>query len=56
MEKNKDKSSKAPKGYGPGTSNHGASGQVGNQCPSKSGKGIIGAVKGDPLSMNIRRK
>ena len=43
----KNQGSKAPKGHGPGTSNHGASGQVGNQCPSGAGKGNIGTVKGD---------
>ncbi len=52
----KNQGSKAPKGHGPGTSNHGASGQVGNQCPSGAGKGNIGTVKGDPLSVKIRTK
>lgn len=47
--------SKAPKGHGPGSTNHGAKGNVGNVCPSGAGKGIIGTVKGDPLKQKVRR-
>jgi hypothetical protein len=44
--------SSAPKGHGPGKQiNPGA-----NVCPPGAGKGKIGTVKGDPLSINIRRK
>ena len=44
--------SNAPKGHGPGK-------QVmpgANVCPPGAGKGKIGTVKGDPLSVKIRRK
>tara|TARA_R100000008_G_C3452197_1_gene99915 strand:- start:348 stop:509 length:162 start_codon:yes stop_codon:yes gene_type:complete len=44
--------SNAPKGHGPGNQvKPGA-----NVCPSGAGKGKIGTVKGDPLSIKIRRK
>ena len=46
-----NKGSKAPKGNGPAApSKPGA-----NVCPSTSGVGIIGVVKGDPLKTPIRR-
>ena len=49
------KSSKSPKGNGPGSGNHGVKGQVGNQCPAGSGTGNIGTVvTKNPLTLNIR--
>jgi hypothetical protein len=48
----KKQGSKAPKGHGPGNQiTPGA-----NVCPKSAGKGIIGTVKGDPLSVKIRTK
>jgi len=48
----KEKGSKAPKGHGPGNQSMPGA----NVCPKSAGKGIIGTVKGDPLSVKIRTK
>tara|TARA_A100001391_G_scaffold185554_1_gene154199 strand:- start:820 stop:972 length:153 start_codon:yes stop_codon:yes gene_type:complete len=48
----KQTGSNNPKGHGPGNpSMPGA-----NVAPKSAGKGIIGTVKGDPLSVKIRTK
>jgi hypothetical protein len=51
-EQSGNNSSSAPKGHGPGNQIRPGA----NVCPAGAGKGKIGTVKGDPLSVKIRRK